>query len=59
MLHGMNIATGIDLPKLIETGQFISQALERPNGSKVSKAIRGTQRKGEEDHSLSDPLCIR
>ncbi|MBN8887825.1 MAG: hydroxymethylglutaryl-CoA lyase [Rudaea sp.] len=38
MLHGMGIATGVDLPKLIETGQWLSAQLARDNGSKVGKA---------------------
>jgi hydroxymethylglutaryl-CoA lyase len=38
MLHGMGIATGIDLPKLIETGRWLSTQLARDNGSKVGKA---------------------
>ena len=38
MLHGMGIATGIDLDKLIETGRWLSTQLARDNGSKVGKA---------------------
>ena len=38
MLHGMGIGTGIDLDKLIETGQWLSAQLVRDNGSKVGKA---------------------
>jgi hydroxymethylglutaryl-CoA lyase len=38
MLHGMGIATGIDLDKLIETGRWLSEQLARDNGSKVGKA---------------------
>ncbi|HEY7871925.1 MAG TPA: hydroxymethylglutaryl-CoA lyase [Rudaea sp.] len=38
MLHGMGIDTGIDLPKLIETGRWLSAQLARDNGSKVGKA---------------------
>jgi hydroxymethylglutaryl-CoA lyase len=38
MLHGMGIQTGIDLAKLIETGQWLSAQLARDNGSKVGKA---------------------
>ncbi len=38
MLHGMGIATGVDLDKLIETGQWLSAQLARDNGSKVGKA---------------------
>jgi hydroxymethylglutaryl-CoA lyase len=39
MLHGMGIATGIDLDKLVETGQWLSTQLARDNGSKVGKAV--------------------
>ena len=38
MLHGMGIATGIDLDRLIETGRWLSSQLQRDNGSKVGKA---------------------
>jgi hydroxymethylglutaryl-CoA lyase len=40
MLHGLGIETGIDLDKLVETGAFISQALDRPSGSKSAMALR-------------------
>ena len=38
MLHGMDIETGIDLNKLIETGRFISGVLGRVPQSRVSVA---------------------
>ena len=38
MLHGMDIETGIDLNKLIETGRFISAVLGREPQSSVSLA---------------------
>ena len=38
MLHGMNIETGIDLNKLIDTGRFISSVLGRVPQSRVSTA---------------------
>jgi hydroxymethylglutaryl-CoA lyase len=38
MLHGMGIATGVDLDKLVETGRWLSEQLARDNGSKVGKA---------------------
>jgi hydroxymethylglutaryl-CoA lyase len=38
MLHGMGIATGIDLQKLVATGRWLSAVLARDNGSKVGKA---------------------
>ena len=39
MLHGMGIDTGLDLDQLVDTGEFISQALGRPTKSRVAKAI--------------------
>ncbi len=39
LLHGMGIETGIDLDKLIDAGQYISDFLQRPNGSRVAKAL--------------------
>jgi hydroxymethylglutaryl-CoA lyase len=38
MLHGMGIATGVDLDRLIDTGRWLSAQLMRDNGSKVGKA---------------------
>jgi len=39
MLHGMGIATGIDLDRLIDAGQFISQHLGRRPNSRVATAV--------------------
>jgi hydroxymethylglutaryl-CoA lyase len=39
MLHGMGIETGINLDALIDAGQFISEHLGRPSGSRVAKAL--------------------
>ena len=39
LLHGMGIDTGIDLDRLIDAGQFISQALGRQPNSRVSRAV--------------------
>jgi hydroxymethylglutaryl-CoA lyase len=38
MLHGMGIATGVDLDRLIETGRWLSTQLGRTNQSKVGLA---------------------
>lgn len=38
LLNGMNIATGVDLPKIIEAGRFISSFLNRKAMSKVNLA---------------------
>lgn len=40
MLHGLGVNTGIDLNKLVDAGQFMSIALDRPTGSKVSRAMQ-------------------
>jgi hydroxymethylglutaryl-CoA lyase len=39
MLHGMGIETGIDLDKLIDAGQFISEFLGRTTNSRAAKAL--------------------
>lgn len=39
MLHGMGIATGIDLDKLIDAGKFISDFLGRKPNSRASTAL--------------------
>ena len=38
MLQGMGIDTGVDLPKLIQVGQWISDKLQRNNRSRVGHA---------------------
>lgn len=42
MLNGMQIHTGIDLNKLMDAGNFISQQLQRPNGSKTAQALKAS-----------------
>jgi len=39
LLHGMDIDTGIDLDKLIDAGQFISDFLQRPTNARAGKAL--------------------
>ena len=39
LLNGLGIETGIDLDKLAETGTWITQAIDRPNRSKVGVAL--------------------
>ena len=39
MLHGMGIETGIDLDKLVDAGQFISEFLGRKPNSRVATAL--------------------
>ena len=38
MLEGMGMATGVDLPALIETGLWLSSRLQRETSSKVARA---------------------
>jgi len=35
----MGIETGIDLDRLVDAGAFISEALGRPTGSRVARAL--------------------
>jgi prolyl-tRNA editing enzyme YbaK/EbsC (Cys-tRNA(Pro) deacylase) len=46
MLHGMGIATGLDLDALVDAGAFISGVLGRPPVSRVSKRAAGAARRG-------------
>src|SRR5690606_16307348 len=39
MLHGMGIATGIDLDRLVDTGRWLAALLGRTSGSKVTQAL--------------------
>ena len=39
MLEGLGLPTGIDLDKVVSAGNFISQALNRENMSKVGRAL--------------------
>ena len=39
MLHGMGIETGIDLDKLVDAGQFISEFLGRKSNSRAATAL--------------------
>lgn len=41
MLHGLGIATGIDLPLLAETGRWLAGLLGRETGSMVGRALQG------------------
>ncbi|XP_020511205.1 3-hydroxy-3-methylglutaryl-CoA lyase, cytoplasmic isoform X2 [Labrus bergylta] len=42
MLHGMGIETGVNLPKVIEAGEFICNHLCRKTNSKVAQALNRT-----------------
>lgn len=42
MLHGMGIATGVDLEKLSDTGRWLAALLGRETGSKAGKAMGAT-----------------
>ena len=39
MLHGMGLRTGIDLDQVVRAGDYISQAIGRPNSSRVGRAL--------------------
>jgi len=41
LLNGLGIKTGVDLDKLVATGEWISAQLNRNNGSKVGQALGG------------------
>ena len=43
MLHGLGLATGIDLDALAKTGDWISKQLQRPNNSKAGLALNSSE----------------
>ena len=44
LLHSMGYQTGLDLDKLAETGQWISEQLGIPNGSNVGRAMNARRK---------------
>ncbi|ETP22839.1 hypothetical protein, variant [Phytophthora nicotianae CJ01A1] len=45
MVHGLGIQTGVDLQKMIEAGDFITNLLGRPTHSKVAQAMGSKSKK--------------
>ena len=39
LMHGLGIETGVDLVKLAAIGDWISSAIDRPNGAKAGRAL--------------------
>jgi hydroxymethylglutaryl-CoA lyase len=39
LLHGLGLDTGIDLDEVVSIGDFICQAIGRPNASKAGRAV--------------------
>ncbi|CAM2140009.1 3-hydroxy-3-isohexenylglutaryl-CoA/hydroxy-methylglutaryl-CoA lyase [Pararobbsia alpina] len=48
LLDGLGIETGVELAKVVEAGDFISNALGRANGSRAGKALLTKQRAARE-----------
>ena len=44
LLHGLGMSTGVNLDKLAATGQWVSEQLGRPNGSRVGQALHARAR---------------
>src|SRR3954470_24685376 len=45
MLHGLGMRTGIDLERLVEVGEWISDFLAKPSNSKAGRAIKAKRAK--------------
>jgi hydroxymethylglutaryl-CoA lyase len=48
LLHDMGVDTGLNLDKLVETGQWISDFLGRKSNSRVGNAIAAKQAAAQE-----------
>jgi hydroxymethylglutaryl-CoA lyase len=46
MLNGLGILHGVDQDRLLDAGQFICQALGRPNISRAAQALLAGRQKG-------------
>jgi hydroxymethylglutaryl-CoA lyase len=44
LLHGLGMSTGVNLDRLAATGQWVSEQLGRPNGSRVGQALHARAR---------------
>lgn len=44
LLHGLGMSTGVNLDRLAATGQWVSELLGRPNGSRVGQALHARAR---------------
>jgi hydroxymethylglutaryl-CoA lyase len=47
LLHGLGLPTGIDLDEVVRTGDFISRAIGRENGSRAGRALLAKQERNE------------
>ncbi|KAL6746364.1 hypothetical protein V8C86DRAFT_2945212 [Haematococcus lacustris] len=45
MLNGLGVRHGVDLEALVDAGDFISEALGRPNASRAAKVVAAARRK--------------
>jgi hydroxymethylglutaryl-CoA lyase len=45
MLDGMGIETGVDMIKLLDAGQYICAAIDRPNNSRAARALANKLKK--------------
>ncbi len=48
LLHGLGLPTGIDLDEVVRTGDFISRAIGRENGSRAGRALLAKQGRAAE-----------
>ena len=58
MLHGMGIATGVDLEKLVDTAEFLSRMLCKASSSRVARAL--TKGRVSDDVEMAvtvSPVC--
>ena len=46
LLEGLGYETGVDLDRLIDAGQYITNALKRENTSKVARALLARRERG-------------
>jgi hydroxymethylglutaryl-CoA lyase len=52
MLHGLGVATGIDVPRLLDAADYITAALGRPTSSRAGRALRAAAARAKQEEGV-------
>lgn len=56
LLQGLGVETGVDLRAVVEAGEFITRAIDRPNNSRAGKALLAKWA-AEQGEARGDAVC--
>ena len=52
MRHGLGVATGIDVPRLLDAADYITAALGRPTSSRAGRALRAAAARAKQEEGV-------